>query len=143
MILKKKGYVENNLNRIEREYGNISYCELEEIRINSSICYHEGSDTDGTFYKVHALDEGQENINLMTKKLPIDSTEESWKIHSPNVMVCRRCINFEKQEYTRTTDVFDLDRKNNESKDDYTTCRTKPTIPKSTLERMRLSLFFR
>ena len=127
------------MKRIERKYSEITYQELEEIRINSSIRFREGTDTDGSFFKLHAIDEGQVIFNGWTKQLPIDASEKSWETHSSNVTSARKCINFEKQEFTRNTDVFDEDRKKRQNNESYSTAKVKSIIPRATVERIRLT----
>ena len=99
LMLEKSNYVEVVLSQIERKYGNISYQQLHDIRINSVYRYYKNNSE--RRYPMHAMDSIMENVNMYVKQLPLDSSEESWIAHSPNVMVARRSINFVEQEYRR------------------------------------------
>ena len=87
MLLKKTQYVEITLSMIEREYNDISFKELNQLRVNSCIQYKSGK-KDAVQDWVGA-DECQENSNLWTKDICVDGTLDSWVYHSPNVMVGR------------------------------------------------------
>ena len=51
----------------------------------------------------------------------------------------RKPIKVQKQEFTRTADVFDKERKPLQNTDDYETRKVQSKIPKQTLERIRLT----
>lgn len=44
---------------------------------------------------------------MWVKALPLGNNEDSWILHSPNVMLARQCINFEQEEYRRGLLNFD------------------------------------
>ena len=67
-VLKKRNYVKITLSAIEKEYNDISYSELTDLRINASIRYQEGNDMKGNPFPMHFLDKVMENINAWTKK---------------------------------------------------------------------------
>ena len=96
---KKNICVEVVLSQIERKCNYISYQQLLELRINS-VCRFYEINKDRS-YPMHAMDSVMENINMFVKKLPIDSSDQSWIVHYPNVMVARRSLNFVDQEYRR------------------------------------------
>ena len=87
--------VENYLNAIDLEYGVIDNISLQEVRMNTSVRYHEGKDKRGELYPMHPLDEVQENINQWTKRILLGPDEDSWRQHSPNIACSHMCINFE------------------------------------------------
>ena len=72
------------MNAVDKEYGEIDYVILQQIRVNSSVCYHVGSDRRGYEYILRFIDEVMENVNTWTKGLILKPNAESWKIHSPN-----------------------------------------------------------
>ena len=76
LLLGKTNYVEIALNTIESEHGNISCSELEVIRLNAFVRYSTGNDNDGRKHNKIALDECQEMVNWLTKKLPLSSDQE-------------------------------------------------------------------
>ena len=41
------------------------------------------------------MDKAMENINYWTKTLPLQSDEESWQCHSPNITAAKKCATFE------------------------------------------------
>mmetsp|Transcript_282 Transcript_282/g.447 ORF Transcript_282/g.447 Transcript_282/m.447 type:complete len:307 (+) Transcript_282:159-1079(+) len=96
-LLNKSKYFEIGLIQVEREYGEIDYSNLQEIRLNMVFRYQPEGVPDAS---LHVLDEVMENINGWCKMLPLGSNEISWKNHSPKVMLARQSINFEKEEYT-------------------------------------------
>ena len=74
MALKNNHHVECQLKRIERECGETSCSNLEEIRRNASTRIRLGKDKDRTVFLTQALDELQEILNDWKKKLSIEST---------------------------------------------------------------------
>ena len=60
---------------MEREYHDITYKELEELRQNSLVRLNATNKIEATS-KLVALDETQEIINWMTKLLPLGSDKE-------------------------------------------------------------------
>ena len=99
-------------------FDKLSYNELQEVRINSAARYKK--DRDSTTYSVHVLDDLMENVNMWVKQLPIGDNQDSWYQHSSNVMIARRSIIFENEEYKRgytdfnkaiETDTFDSYKK--------------------------------
>ena len=100
-LLKKHNYVEICLSEVETEYSKISYKELMSIRINSSVRYRNGKDSKGNPYPLHVLDEVMENINGWTNRLSMGHDEQSWRIHSPNLMCAHRSNNFESDAFTK------------------------------------------
>ena len=56
LMLGKYKHVENYLNAIELEYTTIDNISLQEVRMNKSMWYHEGSDTEGNTYPLYPLD---------------------------------------------------------------------------------------
>ena len=102
-LLNKRNYVAIALNTIEQEYGQISFKDLEQLRLNSYIKFNGSNhDKDGRQFYCVALDECQEILNSWTKKLPMGTNETKWVEHSKNLMFARQCIiNFENREYRR------------------------------------------
>ena len=86
---------------MDREYSQISYQHVQQIRLNSACRYKCGKDRNGQVYHCVALDEMQENINGWTKKMMLGTDASSWVIHSPNLMCSQRCVSFEDGEYRR------------------------------------------
>ena len=101
LLLDKNNYVEILLSQMEKKYGKISLTDLQEIRINSSARYNKDSENGNKIDSLHVLDELMENVNMWVKALPLNDDQESWVVHSPNVMVARKCLLFEKAEYKR------------------------------------------
>ena len=95
-LMKKHKYVEIVLNQMEKKYLNISYSQLQEIRMNCSCRYEQNIPTKNIYYPMHVLDEVMENVNMWVKELPVHQDDESWTVHSPNVTFARRSITFEK-----------------------------------------------
>ena len=86
---------------MEKKYGKMSLTELQEIRINSSAQYNKDSENGNKVDSLHVLDELMKNVNMWVKALPLNDDQESWVIHSPNVMVARKCLLFERAEFRR------------------------------------------
>ena len=105
-LMKKHKYVEIVLNQMEKKYLNISYSQLQEIRMNCSCRYEQNIPTKNIYYPMHVLDEVMENVNMWVKELPVHQDDESWTVHSPNVTFARRSITFEKNEYKRSSIDF-------------------------------------
>ena len=57
LLLKKHVYVELCLNAIEREYNDIDYRSLMDIRINSCVKYKVEKNSNGELHTAVALDE--------------------------------------------------------------------------------------
>ena len=91
--------VENYLNEIELEYKTIDSITLQEVRMNISVHYYEGTDKSGFVFPMHPLDEIQENVNQWTKKILLGPDEVSWVAHSPNVTSAHMCIDLEESEF--------------------------------------------
>ena len=143
MLLKKHVYVELCLRSIEREYGVISYKELNDIRINSCVRYRIGKDQNGQVNTAVALDEYQETINGRTKKITMSSDEDSWKKHSPNVMIASKCMEFTNEEYKHY--YLYANNPNDSTDEDFRGRRSynlKTKIPRSIVERTRLYEYF-
>ena len=135
-LLKKHNYVEICLCAIETEYRKISYDELQSIRINACIRYRKGCDSKGNPYPLHVLDEVMENINGWTKRLLLGPDENSWMIHSPNIMCAHKCNNFESDAFTKQR--LDLTTNCEPSRKEYVSTSTKTTEPRKTVERRRV-----
>ena len=78
VLLSKPTYVEVVLNSIDKEYDELEYTALEELRRNAYVRFNCGSDKDGCPFYCLAMDETQELINSWTKKLPLGSKLEDW-----------------------------------------------------------------
>ena len=101
VLLNKNKYVSILFNTIEKEYGEITYEQLEEIRRNAYVRFNSGVDKDDRPHTCVALDECQEIINFWTKKLPIKGDEKTWVEHSKNLMFSRKCINYQREQHMR------------------------------------------
>ena len=77
------------MNAMDKEYGDINYFMLQEIRVNSSIQYHNGSDNRGYSYVLRVMDKKMEKINMWTKLLVMSADKESWRTHSPNLVAAK------------------------------------------------------
>ena len=130
MLLKKNQYVEITLNTIEREYNDISFKELNQLRVNSYVQYKSDDPSDDFKYDCVALDEMQENVNKWTKELCLDGNHDTWVKHSPNVMVGRRCIAFTDGEYRRQLLYYDdqMMGKDNTTRRSYATHGVSPKL---------------
>ena len=135
-LLKKHNYFEICLSAMEKEYGGISYHDLQSVRINSSVRYRNGKDSKGNDYPLHVLDEVMENINAWTKRLLLGPDEVSWKIHSPNLMCAHRSNNFESDAFTKQR--VEWNNKEEATVKEYVSLSTKTTEPRKTVERRRL-----
>jgi hypothetical protein len=69
--------------------------------MNMFCRYKVDNENKSQYYKLHVLDEVMENVNMWTKQLSMYPSEEQWVYHSSNVMIARRCMNFEKENYRR------------------------------------------
>ncbi len=49
-------------------------------------------ENESNYASLHVLDDTMENVNKWVKELPLGDTQESWVLHSPNVMLAQRCI---------------------------------------------------
>lgn len=116
-LLKKRNYVEMVLCAIEKEYGEISFQDLETVRVNCSFKLKEDKDSEGTAYQHIAVDKVVENCNKWTKALPVKSDALSWIIHSPNVTCARRCSLNENNEFM--DNAKDLSDSENITRKDY------------------------
>ena len=85
------------------------------------------------------LDELQEILNDWMKKLTTHSIEESWIVHSPNVMTVKKSINFERHEFSRKADVFDEKMLSLQNTDDHVARKALSTIQKASLDCIRLT----
>ena len=99
MLLDKHKYVEIILSQIEKKYHDVSYSQLQEIRMNSACRYKHDIEDKNVHFPMHVLDKVMENINMWVKKLPVNHDPKSWITHSPNVCLAQRCVSFEKSEY--------------------------------------------
>ena len=142
VLAGKSNYFEICLNSIEKEYGEVSYKELQEIRINSYVNYENKND--GKSCHFVGLDEAQEMLNYWTKLLPVTGDVDNWIFHSGNLMFARQAINYENEqymrqqlEYTNSADGEVLPSKKKRSKNNYRT-----TSPRAFLEKIRLYEFF-
>lgn len=133
LFIKKHNYVDICLNAIETEYSKISYSELMAIRINASVRHRGGHDNKGNPFSLHVLDEVMENINGWTKRLLLGPDEQSWKIHSPNLMCAHRSNNFEIDAFTKQRLLVDMS--DEPRRKDYISNSTKTTEPKKTTEK--------
>ena len=133
LMSAKHKCVENYLNAIELEYKTIDNITLQEVRMNISVRYHEGTDKSGFVFPMHPLDEMQENINQWTKKILLGPDEVSWVAHSPNVASAHMCINFEESEFVKKQLNY-----TNGVNHNFTHRSTKTISPKKTLECERL-----
>ena len=106
LLLEKNNYVEIVLSQMEKKYSHVNYKQLQEIRINSSCRYFQNQ-KNKHYYSMHVLDEVMENVNMWVKGLPLGDNEESWVLHSPNVTLARKCLQFDKVEYRRGLINFD------------------------------------
>ena len=123
-LLNKFNYVDIALNQMEREYHDITYKELEELRQNSLVRLNTTNKIEATT-KFIALDETQEIINWMTKLLPLGSDKESWLYHSRNLMFASKSNAYEKQGQVNHNLQYDDLEKNVINKIDVT--KTKST----------------
>ena len=104
-ITGKRNYVRIGVHEIETLYEKLTYHELQEIRINSPIRYRTGDDE-----PCHSGDGCRENFNKMEKALPLAPNYESWRIHTPNVIVAQRCRVFCDWEYSRAAVVDEVEK---------------------------------
>ena len=128
--------VENYLNDIELEYKTIDNILLQDVCMNISVRYHEGSDTKGNAYPMYPLDEFQENINQCTNNILLGPDEILWVVHSPSVASAHMCINFKESEFVKKQ----LDYSDGVHKKS-THQSTKTISPKKTREYKRLYEF--
>ena len=101
LLLDKNNYVEIILSQMEKKYDKSEYSQLHEIRCNIAARYYKDNMNKNDDNAMHVLDELMENVNMWVKALPLGDDRESWVVHSPNVMVARKCLLFEKMEYRR------------------------------------------
>ena len=135
-LLNKFNYVDIALNQMEREYHDITYKELEELRQNSLLRLNTSHKIEATS-KFVAPDEAQEIINWMTKLLPLGSDTESWLYHSRNLMFASKSNAYEKQGQVNHNLQYDDSEENIINKIDVT--KTKSTTePRKNIERYRL-----
>ena len=121
---------------MEREYHDITYKELEELRQNSLVRLNTTNKIEATT-KFIALDETQEIINWMTKLLPLGSDKESWLYHSRNLMFASKSNAYEKQGQVNNDLQYDDLEQNIIKKVDIT--KTKSTTePRKNIERFCL-----
>ena len=141
-LLRKSKYFQITLEQIEREYGEIDFKNLEEIRLNMAFKYECPSDiVDEKNKGLKVLDEVQENINLYMKKLPLGTTIASWKKHSPNVMCAHQAINFEKHEHIKHRINYESIENNDEEITSSYLASQNTSIPRQNVERFRLYEF--
>ena len=133
-LLHKRNYVELALDSMEREYSIISYVELHDIRVNSSIWYKK----DGK--SVH-MDEMQENLNQLGKKFILVGDAETWLKHSAHVVVGRKCISFADGEYRRQELYYD-DKDQGVKLNERRSYHTHDVTPKLERERVVVYEFF-
>ncbi len=141
-VTGKWKYFEICLNMIEKEYGEISFEELEQIRLNSYITYSKRGSGNGA-HTYLALDEAQEILNYWTKLLPVSDDRESWTFHSSNLMFARQAINYETEQYTRShVEYINADGSNltPTSKTKSDAC-TKTAVPRAVNEKVRVYEF--
>ena len=100
-LLDKNNYVEIVLSQLEKKYKSLNLKQLQEIRMNVGVRYRGDNEMNKSGQSIHVLDELMENVNMWVKSLPLGDDRESWEVHSPNVMVARRCLLFEKVHYKR------------------------------------------
>ena len=140
LLLKKNNYVEIILSQIEKKFNLLSYRELNDLRVNSSCKYKKDPENKFSFSPMHVLDETMENVNMWVKSLPLGDDNDSWLLHSPNVVLARKCLLFDRVEYRRGLLNFDklieegvvVDR-------DYN--RSNYVKPKKTIEKQRVFEF--
>lgn len=77
-----------------------------------------------------------ENINGWTKKLLLGPAEDSWKIHSQNLMCAQMCNNFENEAFTKHQIIFDDIEVPNQK--EYTSHLSRTIQPRKYIERKRL-----
>ena len=77
-----------------------------------------------------------ENINGWTKRLLLGLDENSWKIHSPNLMCAHRSNNFEIDAFTKHS--LDFDTNEEPTIKEYSFNSTKTTEPRKTIEQQRI-----
>ena len=87
--------------------------DLPSLGINLSIRYREGVDAKVNAYHVYVLDDVMENINLWTKRLLLGLDQDSWLIHSPNVMDVQQSNHFENREFVKARLALDSDAEPN------------------------------
>ena len=133
-LMKKTKYFEIGLQQMEREYRDVTYDELQLIRMNMSFRYQH---SDVKNAPLHVLDEVMENINMWSKALPLGTDGKSWQSHTPNLMCARQCINFEREEYSNHR--INYEALGNDQKL-IPTYRTKGE-PRKNIERFRLYEF--
>ena len=107
LLLKKNNYVEIILSQIEKKFNLLSYRELNDLRVNSSCKYKKDPENKFSFSPMHVLDETMENVNMWVKSLPLGDDNDSWLLHSPNVVLARKCLLFDRVEYRRGLLNFD------------------------------------
>mmetsp|Transcript_10165 Transcript_10165/g.14372 ORF Transcript_10165/g.14372 Transcript_10165/m.14372 type:complete len:162 (-) Transcript_10165:682-1167(-) len=80
-VLGKHKYFQITSMQVEREYGDLDFKSLHEIRCHMAFRYaHKTNTVKGSQNpSLHVLDEVMENINHWSKKLPLGNTEQSWK----------------------------------------------------------------
>ena len=129
------------LNTIEREYNDIDYRSLMDIRISSCVKYRVGKNSNGELHTAVALDEMQENVNGWTKKIIMDNDENSWFNHSHNVLLACKCMSFVDGEYK--TNYLYIDRQNQdmEAERGRKGYSSNTIIPRQTVEKIRLYEF--
>lgn len=133
-VLKKTKYFDIGLCQVERECSSLSHTSLQQLRINSTCRYQP---QEMKFAPLHALDEVMENINQWAKMLPLGSNEDSWKMHSPNLMCARLCMNFERQEFINRR----LGYENSSISSSSTSTFKNQVTPRQNVEKFRLYEF--
>lgn len=144
-VLRKYNYLNICLNSIEREYSEISYTSLEELRRNSYVRRNKNTDLNGVDFHCSALDELQEENNHDVKQLPICGDKASWIQHSKNIGFARACRNFVDEQFHRrhlhyvedsNTDNTILEPKNKSNHE-----RIHTNVSSSALEKTRIYEF--
>ena len=129
------------LNSIESDFGNISCSELEETRLNSFVRYRTGNDNDGRKHKKIALDECQEMMNWLTKKLPSSTDQEQWTGHTNNLMFARQCMHYESQKCKRSYATCDDGNEDNIFQTTSSKYHMRTVEPRCNLEKIRMCEF--
>jgi hypothetical protein len=140
-LLDKKHYVELCLSQMEKRYNTSSYSQLQEIRINSPCRYQQDGENESNYASLHVLDDTMENVNKWVKELPLGDTQESWILHSPNVMLAQRCIKFEKNQNRRGLINFDSINENSDVTMDVLSL-SRYVEPRKNRERSRLYEYY-
>ena len=139
-LLGKSKYLNICLTQIKKRYSEIDYWNLQEMRVNSPCRYW--TNNMNNLHSLHVLDELMENVSMWTKALPFGSNQESWVLHSPNVMAGRKAHNFVNCECRRRLLDFEATTIHRITLQHRCIIRKKYVPPHCVRERHRILEFF-